>query len=89
MSASANIKKKDIFDKNILERLNFNIYKIDGHNYKKILNSLNSTQKNDKSSIIIADTIKGKGFKIFENNKKYSHGLPAMHILERIINEKC
>ena len=51
------------------------MFKINGHNYEKIYKSFENLKK-DKSTIIIADTIKGKGFKIFENNKKYSHEMP-------------
>ena len=39
-------------------------------------------------SILIANTIKDKGFKIFENNTKYSHVLPSKEILRKLINEK-
>jgi len=88
MSASSIINKKEIFDKNILNKLNFNILKIDGHNFDKILSGLNKCLKSKQSSILIANTIKGKGFKIFENNTKYSHGLPSQEILKKLINEK-
>tara|TARA_Y100001970_G_scaffold294251_1_gene449169 strand:+ start:8756 stop:9535 length:780 start_codon:yes stop_codon:yes gene_type:complete len=87
MSASSFYEKKEVFDKNILEKLNFNILKINGHNFKNILKSLKVINKSKKSSILIANTIKGKGFKIFENNRKYSHELPSKEILEKIIYE--
>ena len=87
MSASSVTKKKEIFDKNILKKLNFNIKKINGHNIKNILSVLKKFKKSKKSTIIIANTIKGKGFKIFENNIKYNHEFPAKEILERIIKE--
>ena len=38
-----------------------------------------------KSSIIVANTIKGKGFKILENNPKYSHQTPSISILNSLI----
>ena len=73
ISASAKIEKKEFFDKKILDKLNFNIYKINGHNHKEINKTFKRTVNSDKSTIIIADTIKGKGFGVAENNLAYSH----------------
>ena len=86
MSASSIIKNKEIFDKKIINQLNFDVLKIDGHNYEKLYKSFKKFEKNTKSTILIANTIKGKGFKIFENNKKYSHEMPKKKILESMIN---
>jgi len=73
ISASTRIEKKEIFDKKILDKLNFNVYRINGHNFKEIINSFNKSINSSRSSIIIANTIKGKGFGIAENNLTYSH----------------
>ncbi len=85
MSASSIIKNKEIFDKKIIDQLNFNVLKINGHNYAKLYKSLKKFKTNTKSTIIIANTIKGKGFKIFENSKKYSHEMPQKEILKKLI----
>ena len=85
MSASSIIKNKEIFDKKIIDQLNFNVLKINGHNYAKLYKSLKKFKNNTKSTIIIANTIKGKGFKIFENSKKYSHEMPQKEILKKLI----
>ena len=85
MSASSIIKNKEIFDKKIINQLYFDVVRINGHNYEKIYKSFKKFKKKDKSTIIIADTIKGKGFKIFENNKKYSHEMPKNEILKNLI----
>ena len=85
MSASSIIKNKEIFDKKIINQLYFDVVRINGHNYEKIYKSFEKFKKKDKSTIIIADTIKGKGFKIFENNKKYSHEMPKNEILKNLI----
>ena len=73
ISASAKIEKKEFFDKKILDQLNFNIYRINGHNHKAINDTYKKSIYSNKSTIIIADTIKGKGFGIAENNLAYSH----------------
>ena len=73
ISASAKIEKKEFFDKKILNKLNLNIFRINGHNHKEINKIFKKTCNSKKSTIIIADTIKGKGFGIAENNLAYSH----------------
>ncbi len=84
-SASSFIKKKEIFDKNFLKQLNLNYFKIDGHNHKSIYKTISKSLKSKKSSIIIANTVKGSGFKEFEKNLKYSHGSPERNFLKKII----
>ena len=63
-----------------------NIYTqiIDGHNYRQIINAFNKIQKKKESCIIIANTIKGKGFGKLENNLKFSHHLPSLSIIQSI-----
>lgn len=73
ISASAIIEKKEFFDKKILDKLNFNIFRINGHSHKEISRTYKNSINLSKSTIIIADTIKGKGFGIAENNLAYSH----------------
>lgn len=73
VSASVKIEKKEIFDSKFLENLNLNVFYINGHNYNEIKNCYDKAIKLKKSSIIIADTIKGKGLGIAENNLEYSH----------------
>jgi len=73
ISASAIIEKKEFFDKKILDQLNLNIFRINGHNHKEIKNIFKKSVNSNKSTIIIAERIKGKGFGIAENNLSYSH----------------
>lgn len=73
ISASTNIEKKEIFDSKILEKLYFKLFYVNGHDHKKIFKCFNQTKSIKKSAIIIANTIKGKGFGIAENNINYSH----------------
>lgn len=73
ISASAKIEKKEFLDKKILDKLNFNICRINGHDHKEINNTFKKFKNSGRSTIVIADTIKGKGFGIAENNLAYSH----------------
>jgi transketolase len=66
---------KDILDLNPIKEkwksFNWDVLEIDGHNYLEIYNSLIETCK--KPKIIIANTIKGKGFSFSENNNDWHH----------------
>jgi len=53
---------------------NFNVIEIDGHNYDEILNALEEADKvKGKPTMIVANTIKGKGVNIMENKVEW-HG---------------
>ncbi len=55
---------------------NWNTISIDGHNVEEILNSIKWAKSNhDGPSIIIANTVKGKGVSFMENTHKW-HGKP-------------
>lgn len=84
ISASSRIEKKEVLDKKILNNLNLNITKINGHNHKEILKSYNFAVKSNRSTIIIANTIKGKGFGIAENNLDFSHQAPNKELINNL-----
>ncbi len=85
LSASSYIEKKEVLDNKILNKLNFLVQKINGHNHLDIVKSYNKAVKSKKSSIIIANTIKGKGLGRAENNINYSHqSLPKDDIIQLI-----
>jgi transketolase len=69
-----NLKKK-------LSSFDLDVIDIDGHNYKEIENALSFI--NSKPKIIIANTIKGKGFSFAENNNSWHHSV----ITDKIYNE--
>ena len=50
------------------------VYEIDGHCYQSIYKILKKKNKNFK--IIIANTIKGKGISLMENNNEWHHKFP-------------
>ena len=59
-----------------LEAFNFDVQEIDGHDFNKIIEAIEKAQSvTDKASVIIADTIPGKGVKEWENKFEW-HGKP-------------
>jgi len=44
------------------------VQKINGHSFAQIISSLNKTKKSNKPNLIIANTVKGKGLSIMEND---------------------
>ena len=84
ISASSKIENKVFFKKNIFKKLNIYTQIINGHSYKQILKALRKATSQKESCIIVANTIKGKGFGDLENNLKFSHHLPSPKIIKSI-----
>ena len=51
---------------------------IDGHDVEEIIKAIEDAKKCDKPSVIIANTVKGKGVSYMENTAKY-HGKPPQN----------
>jgi len=70
------------------ESFGFNVFNVDGHSIEELLNVFNniSSVKNNKPSIIIANTVKGKGISFMENdpNWHYWHNLNEDKIKQAI-----
>ncbi len=62
----------------------WNIIEIDGHNHDDILKAL--TIPSTKPTCIIANTIKGKGILMIENNPEWHHKFPNEEEYQQIIN---
>ena len=56
----------------------WNVYKVDGHKYKELLPVLKKVRKNKnkKPSIVIAETIKGKGISYMEDVTRWHNTMP-------------
>jgi transketolase len=67
-----------------LESFDWECVEIDGHNHEEIFNSL--TIESDKPIFIIANTIKGKGCNMMENNPEWHHKMPNEDEYLKIIN---
>lgn len=73
-------KVKDILNIDSLtkkwESFNWEAIEIDGHNFEEIKKALTASQKG-KPIVIIAETIKGKGWKRAENNNIFHYKAPS------------
>ena len=73
--------KKMMLKTTMLDHLGFSIIgPIDGHDIKLMEKAFNQAHKNDKPTLIIIKTIKGKGYKYAEEDKEGKwHGVPAFN----------
>ncbi len=61
---------------------------VDGHDFEALENTLTSLPfEKGKPSVIIANTIKGKGISFMENNIKWHHGVPNKEQYEKAMVE--
>ncbi len=59
------------------EAFGWNVLEIDGHNEEELLNAINSINfKGDIPTVIVANTIKGKGVKMTEGHGQWHHKIP-------------
>ena len=63
-----------------------NVKNIDGHNFNQIYISLLKRKKN-KPTILIANTIKGKGVKYMENKILWHYKFPDQKQLQKAVKE--
>ena len=73
--------------KNKFESFWMFVLDIDGHNLTKIYNAFLEKNLLKKPKVIIANTIKGKGFKTFENNNNWHHSVITKSIYKEIQRE--
>ncbi len=65
----------------------WNVLRCSGHDHIEINNKLLSANKSDKPTVIIFDTIKGKGVKFMENNPLWHYRPPSKDDLKKALNE--
>lgn len=65
----------------------WNVYRADGHNVDQLSSTFKSIKSNGKPTIIIAETIKGKGVSIMEGNPKWHFKLPNKKELRFFVEE--
>ncbi len=71
------------------ESFRWNVDSIDGHNHDELNDSIKSmlNKKNSKPSVIIANTIKGKGISFMENKTEWHYKAPNEEEYNLAINE--
>ena len=57
-------------------------HEIDGHSFSEIVDVLNAVKNAKKPTMILANTIKGKGVSFMENGIKWHHSVPNATELE-------
>ncbi|GAQ95746.1 transketolase [Thermodesulfovibrio aggregans] len=66
----------------------WNVFTIDGHNMQEIVNALDEAEKiKGKPTMILANTVKGKGVSIFEGKVQYHGVAPTLEELEIALKE--
>lgn len=84
---------KDILDpaplKEKFTAFGWNAVEIDGHDFQQVIPALERARSNrsDKPTAIIADTIKGKGVSFMENNPKWHGVAPKKEEVEAAVKE--
>tara|TARA_B100001057_G_C22756814_1_gene914159 strand:- start:474 stop:1250 length:777 start_codon:yes stop_codon:yes gene_type:complete len=71
---------------NKLKAFGWNVEVIDGHSHNEIIHSIKKTSAGSPKAII-ANTIKGYGIKIMENNPAWHHRTPSKEELQEMIKE--
>ena len=80
------IKLKPFADK--WKAFGWNVLEIDGHNHIKIKNALIKAKSNKKGpTVIIANTVKGKGISFMENNIKWHGSAPKEDDYKKAVQE--
>ena len=60
---------------------------IDGHNFSELIHNLNPDKSSNKPTVLIANTIKGKGISFMENIPAWHHGSLTKETYEAAIQE--
>lgn len=70
------------------EAFGWNVKEIDGHNHDELRKAMkNVSQETEKPTVIIANTVKGKGISFMENNIVWHYRAPQGEDYENAINE--
>lgn len=66
---------------------NWNVHRINGHNHSILKRKINSLNKSKKPTVIICDTVKGKGVSFMENNILWHYRCPKGEEYLNALNE--
>ena len=65
----------------------WNVHELNGHDINEILNFFAKDKKEGVPNLIIANTIKGKGFSFSENNNNWHHAVMTKTLYEKAKKE--
>ena len=84
-------ESKDVMDFYALDKawegFGWNVLKIDGHNFLEIDKAFKLNKNSDKPTVIIANTIKGKGISFMENVPSWHHGKLTENTYQQAMQE--
>ena len=69
------------------ESFGWNSIRIDGHDFRQIKPALATAKKSDKPFAIIADTVKGKGIKMMEDDNNWHYRIPSKEEVDSAFEE--
>ena len=69
------------------EAFGWNSIRIDGHEFRQIKSALATAKKSDKPFAIIADTVKGKGIKMMEDDNNWHYRIPSKEEVDSAFEE--
>jgi transketolase len=69
------------------ESFGWNSIRIDGHDFRQIKSALATAKKSDKPFAIIADTVKGKGIKMMEDDNNWHYRIPSKEEMDSAFEE--
>ena len=65
----------------------WNVKELNGHNINELLNFFTADKKEGIPNLIVANTIKGKGFSFSENNNNWHHAVMTKSLYEKAKKE--
>jgi transketolase len=66
----------------------WNVIEIDGHNYEEIINALDTARTvKGQPTVIVANTVKGKGVSFMENNAGFHGAAPNEEEYKKAMEE--
>ena len=79
LSVTKKLDPKALFGdfKKKMNLFNWECHEIDGHNFHEIIGAFNKSIIADRPTMILANTIKGKGVSFMENDVKWHHSIPS------------
>lgn len=71
----------------LMESWGWACHDIDGHSFPAIIAAFEAARKADHPTVIVANTIKGKGVSFMENELRWHYGAPSRNEYERAVAE--
>jgi transketolase len=63
------------------------VHTVDGHDVAQLTESLTTSPETERPTLIIANTVKGRGISFMEDAVKWHHGVPSEDEFERALDE--